>query len=112
MAIAINKLSDYYMSRIDQGNLSVLENVQRYIELVQLYRSMQKQVKKDGPSVPINNGNQSYIKSHPLISDMKNINAQLINLKKDIDKHVSEHQKEIENRRKESEKHRKKGLLE
>ena len=100
------------MSRIDQGNLSVLENVQRYIELVQLYRSMQKQVKKDGPSIQIDNGNQSYIKSHPLISDMKNINAQLINLKKDIDKHVAEHQKEIENRRKESEKHRKKGLLE
>lgn len=92
MAIAINRLRKYYMERINQDDYSTVENVQRYIDLVELYRSMQKSIKEDGARIEIENGSQSFIKSHPLISDMKNINAQLINLKKDIDKAVKEYE--------------------
>ena len=53
MAVAISRLSNYYMSQIDRTNIGAYENVQRYIELVELYRTMQKQVKQDGPSVEI-----------------------------------------------------------
>src|SRR5699024_242198 len=112
MAVAIGRLSNYYMSQIDRTNISAYENVQRYIELVELYRTMQKQVKQDGPSVEIVNGQQSYIKSHPLISDMKNINAQLINLKKDIEKHIEQYKKELEAEQKSNKKVQRKGLLE
>ena len=112
MAVAISILSNYYMSQIDRTNIGAYENVQRYIELVELYRVMQKQVKQDGPSVEIQNGQQSYIKSHPLISDMKNINAQLINLKKDIEKHIEQYKKELEAEQKSNKKVQRKGLLE
>ena len=112
MAVAIGRLSNYYMSQIDRTNISAYENVQRYIELVELYRAMQKQVKQDGPSVEIKNGQQSYTKSHPLISDMKNINAQLINLKKDIEKHIEVYKKELEAEQKSNKKVQRKGLLE
>lgn len=92
MAIAVSRLKRYYMERVDQNDYSTVENIQRYIDLIELYRSMQKSIKSDGARIEVENGSQSFIKSHPLISDMKNINAQLINLKKDIDKAVREYE--------------------
>ena len=43
---------------------------------------------------------------------MKNINAQLINLKKDIEKHIEVYKKELEAEQKSNKKVQRKGLLE
>ncbi len=78
------------MSRINQDDITVVEMVDRYLTLLKVFRDAEKAVMKNGAQVEVKNGGQEYTKSNPLISDMKNINAQLINLKKDIDKHIVE----------------------
>lgn len=93
MAIAMKHVRDYYMDRIDTENFSVVENVHRYIDLIQMFRGMQKVLKSEGPTIVIKNGKQEFTKAHPLINDLKNINAQLINLKKELDRHVKEYER-------------------
>ena len=93
MAIAMKYIKEYYMERIDENNFSVVENVHRYLDLIKMFRLMQKQLNKEGPTVTIKNGKQEFTKAHPLINDLKNINAQLINLKKEIDRHVKEYER-------------------
>lgn len=92
MAIEIDKLKAYFIERVNPDDVSAVENVDRYIKLIEFYREMSETIDEDGVRTVVDNGNQSYIKSHPLISDMKNINAQLINLKKDIDKSIKEYE--------------------
>lgn len=93
MAIALKHIREYYMERIDENNYSVVENVHRYVQLVQMYRKMQTILRKEEYTVTVKNGQQEFTKAHPLINDLKNINAQLINLKKEIDRHVKEHER-------------------
>lgn len=93
MAVAIKVLNKYFMDRINRKDIGAYEVVQRYISLLQMYRRMEKQLYEDGLVVTIKNGSQSFKKAHPLINDMKNINAQLINLKKEIDRHVKEYER-------------------
>lgn len=83
------------MSKIDEDDFSAVEIVQRYIDLIGLYRTMNAQLKKDGPTIVIENGEQRYTKAHPLINDIKNINAQLLNIKKDIDRYMKEYQEKL-----------------
>lgn len=93
MAIAMKNIKEYYMERIDKKNFSVIENVERYLSLLKLYRKIQAQLNKDELVATTVNHGQKFIKPHPLISELKNINAQLINLKKEIDRHVKEHER-------------------
>lgn len=93
MAIAMKYVKEYYMDRIDVNNFSVVENVHRYLDLIQMFRGMQKVLRCEGPTVVVENGKQKFTKAHPLINDMKNINAQLINLKKELDRHVKEYER-------------------
>lgn len=95
MAVAVKRVSTYLLSKIDQEDLSALEIVQRYISMLSLYRTMQAKLKDDGPTVTIKNGEQSYTKSHPLINDIKNINAQLLNIKKEIDRYMKEYEMKL-----------------
>ncbi|SFK95087.1 P27 family phage terminase small subunit [Salinicoccus halodurans] len=95
MAIAMAKVERYLISKIDNDDHSAIEVVDRYIDLMRMFRRMQKQIYDDGPTVEIQNGEQNYVKAHPLINDMKNINAQMLNLKKDIDRYMKEYQEKL-----------------
>lgn len=95
MAIAVDRVLKYLMSKIDEDDFSAVEIVQRYVGLMGLYRLMQTKVKKDGPTIEVKNGEQSYTKAHPLINDIKNINAQLLNIKKDIDRYMKEYEEKL-----------------
>lgn len=93
MAIAVKYVREYYMERIDKNNFSVVENLHRYLDLISMFRLIQKTLRKEGPTVTVKNGQQKFTKAHPLLNDLKNINAQLINLKKELDRHVKEHER-------------------
>ena len=93
MAVPMTKLKKYLMERINNEDITAVEMVERYLDIMKVFREAQKSVAKEGAQIIVKNGNQGYIKSHPLISDMKNLNAQLLNLKKDIDKHILEHER-------------------
>jgi hypothetical protein len=89
------RLAQYLNDKIDTDNALMVEAVERYVNLLKLFNDMQEVIDDEGPSVVVQTTTGSTVKSHPLISDMKNINAQLINLKKDIDKHILEHAEEL-----------------
>lgn len=86
------KVERYLLSKIDKDDHGAVEVVNRYMDLMKMFRRMQKHIYDDGPTVEVKNGEQSYVKAHPLINDMKNINAQMLNLKKDIDRYMKEYE--------------------
>lgn len=84
MAIAINKIKEQLMSRINVEDLVEVEKVERYIDLVKSFRKVSKTIEKEGESVTTINGGQKFTKAHPLIGERNKINASLIALGKDI----------------------------
>lgn len=82
MAVAITKLKDQLMDRIDTSDLVQVEKVERYIDLVKSFRRVSKTINKEGESITVQNGSQSFVKAHPLIGERNKINASLLNIEK------------------------------
>ena len=70
------------MSRIDTSDPVEVEKVGRYLKNIEMYRRMAKTVKEEGVSITIKNASQSFVKSHPLISEMNKVNAAIINIER------------------------------
>lgn len=80
--VGIDKIKDYLMSRIDITNPVEVEKVGRYLKNIEIYRRMERTVKKEGVSVTINNGSQSFLKSHPLLNEMSKANSSIMNIER------------------------------
>jgi Phage terminase, small subunit len=83
--VGIDKIRDYLMSRIDTSNPVEVEKVGRYLKHIEMYRRMEKTVKKEGVSVRTENGSQTFVKSHPLLGEMNKVNASIINIERSIE---------------------------
>ena len=70
------------MEKIDASNPVEVEKVGRYIKNIDMYRRMERTVKKEGTSIVIKNGSQTFIKSHPLLSEMNKVNASIMSIEK------------------------------
>ena len=70
------------MSRIDTSNPVEVEKVGRYIKHIEMYRQMERTVKKEGVSVTTENGSQRFVKSHPLLNEMNKVNAAIMNIER------------------------------
>lgn len=101
MAHTVTDLHDYLLSKVNNKDDMAVEMVGRYAKLLKMFYEMEQQIDDDGPLIIDELPTKTVTKSHPLISDMKNINAQLINLKKDIDKHINEHAEYLESQKSE-----------
>ncbi|GGA99706.1 terminase [Macrococcus hajekii] len=91
MTIPVTTLRKHIMGCINNDDLLAVEMVDRYLDLLTLYRRMRRKIDQEGISTKVENGEQKYVKSHPHIADVKNINAQMVSLKRDIDKHIEEY---------------------
>lgn len=80
--VGIDKIKDYLFSRIDTSSPVEVEKVGRYLKHIEIYRRMEKTVKKEGVSVKVENGSQSYVKSHPLLAEMNKVNSSIINIER------------------------------
>lgn len=80
--VSIDKIKDYLMSRIDTTNPVEVEKVGRYLKNIELYRRMERTVKKEGVSVTIVNASQTFVKSHPLLNEMNKVNSSIMNIEK------------------------------
>lgn len=87
------EIHSYLITKVDNNDDMALEMVNRYVKLLKSFYNMEKILEEDGLAIDDGRGG---VKSHPLNSDMKNVNAQLINLKKDIDKHINEYAEYLE----------------
>lgn len=74
----------YLMEQIDTDNPVQVEKVERYCTLANVYYSLEKNVNSKNILTEIKNGSQKYIKTNPAVSEMAKINAQMINLSKDM----------------------------
>lgn len=80
--VGINNIKDYLMSKIDTANPVEVEKVGRYLKHIEIYRRMERTVKKEGVSVVVENGSQSFVKSHPLLNEMNRVNSSIMNIEK------------------------------
>lgn len=72
------------MSQIDSNDHLEVEKVERYIDLVKLYRKMNKSITKFGPMIEIENGSQKFVKPNPAISEKVKLSRALIALGRDL----------------------------
>lgn len=80
--VGIDKIRDYLLSRIDTESPVEVEKVGRYLKHIEMYRRMERRVKKEGVSTTVENGSQSFVKSHPLLNEMNRVNSSIMNIEK------------------------------
>lgn len=80
--VGIDKIKDFLLSRIDESDPVEVEKVGRYLKHIEMYRRMERTVKKEGVSVLTENGSQTFLKSHPLLSEMNKVNSAIINIER------------------------------
>lgn len=80
--VGIEHIKEYLLSRIDTSNPVEVEKVGRYIKHIEMYRRMERTVKKEGVSVTTENGKQRFVKSHPLLNEMNKVNSAIMNIEK------------------------------
>lgn len=80
--VGIDKIKDSLMSRIDNTDPVEVEKVGRYLKHIEMYRRMERTVRKEGVSVTTENGSQTFVKSHPLLNEMNKVNASLLSIEK------------------------------
>lgn len=80
--VGLNNIKDYLLSRIDTDNPVEVEKVGRYLKHIEIYRRMERTVKKEGVSVKVENGSQSFLKAHPLLAEMNKVNSSIMNTEK------------------------------
>ncbi|WP_217588746.1 P27 family phage terminase small subunit [Lentibacillus saliphilus] len=83
--VGIDKIKQFLMSKIDTTNPVEVEKVGRYLKHIEMYRRMERTVKKEGVSTTVINGSQEYIKSHPLLGEMNKVNSAIINIERSIE---------------------------
>lgn len=70
------------MLKIDTTSPVEVEKVGRYLKHIEIYRRMERTIKKEGVSVQIKNASQTFVKSHPLLNDMNKVNSSIMNIER------------------------------
>lgn len=74
------------MGLINPDSEIEIEKVERYINLVKIYKELDKTLKRDGYMIIVKNGAQSYLKANSAIGEKVKINQALIKLGEFFDK--------------------------
>lgn len=77
-------LKKQLMSQIDENDQLEVEKVERYLDLVKLYRKMNSAITTFGPMIEVENGSQKFLKPNPAISEKVKISRAIITLGKDL----------------------------
>ena len=67
MAVKITDLKEQLMKKINADDVSQVEKVERYIDLVKSFRKIHAIILKEGETVVTENGAQRFVKAHPLL---------------------------------------------
>src|SRR5699024_422484 len=78
--VGIDKIKESLLSRIDNTDPVEVEKVGRYLKHIEMYRRMERTVKKEGVSVTTENGSQSFVKYHPNLKEMNKIDSLFLNI--------------------------------
>lgn len=86
----LNALKNELMSLINPKSEMEVEKVERYINLVKIYRKLDKTLTKDGLMIEVRNGAQTFLKTNSAIGEKVKINQALIKLGEFFDKRQEE----------------------
>ncbi|HFU4218398.1 TPA: P27 family phage terminase small subunit [Streptococcus suis] len=86
----IGELKNELLNLINPDSHIELEKVERYINLVKIYKELDKTLKKDGYMIVVKNGAQSFLKANSAIGEKVKINQALIKLGEFFDKKQEE----------------------
>ena len=70
------------LSKVNQKDAVQVEKVERYMNLLEIYYSLDESIKADGTMVVTENGAQRFIKPNPAISEKNKISGSLLALEK------------------------------
>lgn len=73
-----SQLKKELMALIDPSSQFEVEKVERYLNLVDLYKGLDKSIKANGYVTETVNGNQRFIKVNPAVSEKVKLNQALI----------------------------------
>lgn len=77
-------LKKQLMKQVDENDNLEVEKVERYLDLVRIYRKMNREISKHGIMIEVENGSQKFLKPNPAIAEKVKINGALIRLGKDL----------------------------
>ncbi|MCR8983217.1 P27 family phage terminase small subunit [Brevibacillus laterosporus] len=80
----IKALKNELLKRTNKKSKVHLEKVDRYINLVEIYYSLDDAIKDYGIMITTINGSQEFTKPNPAIAEKNKINSSLIALGKDL----------------------------
>lgn len=76
------RIKDKLVGKIDKKDELQIEKVERYMNLLDMYYTLDGILGEQGNVISIKNGDQVYQKVNPLIAEKNKINSQLIALEK------------------------------
>lgn len=78
------KIKEYLLNKIDPGNPVEVEKVDRYINLLKIFYSLDNDIKEHGTTVHTENSSQSFLKTNPAIAEKNKVNSSLLALEKSL----------------------------
>jgi len=73
------ELKKFLLEKINQpDNILEIEKVNRYMQFVELIAKLKQDIKKQGVTIVVENGSQSYIKTHPAIAEISKLNTSML----------------------------------
>ncbi|MFD9629084.1 P27 family phage terminase small subunit [Peribacillus muralis] len=90
MAVKVKKLKKQLLGKIDQSDLMQVEKVERYINLIELFNSLDLDVKKHGTMIEVVNGSQQFNKPNPAIAEKVKISGSLLSIEKAFEFDIKE----------------------
>ncbi len=76
------KIKKYLLEKIEQDNPVQIEKVERYMNLLNIFYKLDKDIKTHGTMVETKNASQSFLKPNPAVAEKNKINASLLAIEK------------------------------
>ncbi|MGX0037010.1 terminase small subunit-like protein [Staphylococcus auricularis] len=77
-----NELRNYLESQLDMDNQVNVEKVDRYIQLVEVFRELRKAIDEHGYIVKTENASQTFLKPNPALSELNKVSNSINALEK------------------------------
>lgn len=79
------EIREYLLKNIEQDNPVEVEKVTRYLNLLDIYYQLDKDIKEHGTLVETKNASQVFLKQNPAVAEKNKINSSLLAIEKSFD---------------------------
>lgn len=80
----LKAIKNELLKHIDRKSKVQLEKVERYVNLIEIYYSLDDAIDSFGVMITVENGSQKFTKPNPAIAEKNKVNSSLIALGKDL----------------------------